>query len=149
MQNIWERLQSGIVVVNYESQDELKRYREAIRDAGLNVNNCLLLAVVDSKKEREALSQSSLAVFISEKDFNILGRLKNPQAQTVLGRKYDMVLYVGNVPGRIRRIVAKTARMIRVGVNAGGNDNHVNLETAGTSASHLINFVVETLKKII
>ncbi|OFZ08446.1 MAG: hypothetical protein A3D92_24140 [Bacteroidetes bacterium RIFCSPHIGHO2_02_FULL_44_7] len=146
--SIWERLESGVVVVPYTSLDDLKSYREAIRDTGLNVNNCLIIAVVKTKKEREVLSQNSVAVFISEKDFNILGRLKNPEALKTLGRKYDLVLFIGDQPKRVRRMVAKTMRLIRVGVNSTDPDNHVNLETTGQSPSHLISFVYEMLKKI-
>lgn len=146
--SMWERVASGVVVVPYESLDDLKRYREAIRETGLNVNNCTILTVVDSKKEREVLSQNSVAVFISEKDFNFLGRLKNPEAAKTLSRKYDLVLFIGDPPKKVRKMVAKTARLIRVGVNSTDPDNHVNLETTGKSASHLISFVYEMLKKI-
>ncbi len=147
--NIWERLDSALVVMHYESLDDLKRYRDAIRDAGLNVNNCTLLAVVESKKEREVLSHNSLAIFISEKDFNFLGRMKNPEAQKVLARKYDLVVLIGDTPKKIRKVAVKTTQMIRVGVNAENKDNHVNLETNEQTASHTINFVHQMLKKII
>lgn len=146
--SIWERVASGIVVVPYESLDDLKRYREAIRGTGLNVNNCQILAVVESKKEREVLSQNSVAVFISEKDFNLLGRLKNATALKTLGRKYDLVLFIGDPPKRVRKMVVKTARFIRVGVNSTDPENDVNLETTAKSASHLISFVFEMLKKL-
>lgn len=149
VKNIWERLDSALVVISYQSLDELKRYRDAIRDAGLNVNNCTLLAVVESKKEREVLSHNSLAIFISEKDFNFLGRLKNPEAQKVLARKYDLVILMGDPPKKIRKVAVKTTSMIRVGVNAENKDNHVNLETTEQTPSHTINFVHQMLKKII
>ncbi len=148
MMSIWERIQTGLIVVHYESLDELKRYRDAIRDSGLNVNNCEVVAVVDNKKEREVLSHNSLAVFISEKDFNVLGKLKNAQAQKLMGRKYDLVVFVGEAPKRIRKALARTTGMIRVGLNDTNADNHVNLETSNKSASHLINFACDMLKKI-
>lgn len=149
VKSIWERLDSALVVLNYESLDDLKRYRDAIRDTGLNVNNCTLLAIVDSKKEREVLSHNSLAVFISEKDFNLLGRLKNPQAQKVLTRKYDLVILMGEPPKKVRKAAVKTTNMIRVGVNITNQDNHVNLDTNEQSPSHNISFVHQMLKKII
>ena len=147
--NIWERIDTALIVVQYTTLDELKKYREAIRDGGLNVNNCELMAVVEAKKEREILSHQSIAVFISDKDFNFLGQLKNPPAQKVLGRKYDALFFIGDTPKRLRKLFGKTTRKLSIGVNCTNNEQNVNLETEAKSPQHLINFARQTLEKII
>ena len=147
--NIWDRIDTVLIVVQYTTIDELKKYREAIRDGGLNVNNCELMAIVGDKKERETLSHQSIAVFISEKDYNIIGQLKNASAQKVLGRKYDAIFIIGETSKRLRKLFNKTSRKFSVGLNSTNNEQDVNLETEVNSPQHLINFAKETLEKII
>jgi len=147
--NIWERIDTALVIVNYTALDELKKYREAIRDSGLNVNNCELLAIVEDKKEREILSHQSIATFISDKDLNFLGQLKNASALKIVGRKYDVLFFLGDPPKRLHKVFAKTTRKLSVGVNCTKNEQNVNLETEDNSPSHLINFARQTLQKII
>ena len=147
--NIWERIDTALVIVGYTTLDELKKYREAMRDSGLNVNNCELMAIVEDKKEREILSHQSIATFISDKDLNFLGQLKNASALKILGRKYDTIFFLGDPPKRLRKVFAKTTRKLSVGVNCTNTEQNVNLETEEDSPLHLINFARQTLEKII
>lgn len=147
--NMWARTESALVVMDYTTLDELKKYREAIRDAGVNVNNCGLLAVVNSKKERVVMSQQSLATFICEKDFNLVGQLKNPEAQKVLRQKYGLLIIVGDKPKRLAKTLKKMNAKISLGLNCTKVEQDVNLKTEGDTPSHLINFAKQTLEKII
>ncbi len=148
-ENIWQRIETAIVVVPYKSLDQLKKYREAIRDSGLNVNDCELMAIVEDKKEREILCHQSIAVFISEKDLNVLGKLKNDKAQKVLSRKYDAFFFVEDPPKRLEKLFGKTTKKLSVGLNCKEKRQNVNLETQEKSPGHLINFARQTLEKII
>ena len=147
--NIWERIDTALVIVKYTTLDELKKYREAIRDSGLNVNNCELMAIVEDKKEREILSHQSIATFISDKDLDFLGRLKNESALKIMGRKYDVLFFLGDPPKRLHKVFSKTARELSVGVNCTNIEYNVNLETEASFPEHLINFARQTLEKII
>lgn len=150
MLDITQRIKTALVVVPYTSLDDLKQYRDAVRATGMNVNDCALVAIVKDKKERENLSSHhSLAVFASEGDFNLLGRLKNEGLSKIITRKYDLVLFVDDPPKKIRKLLVKTTRMLRVGVNNTNEDNHVNLTTSKNNPSQIFNFVFEMLKKII
>lgn len=146
--NLWERIDTALFVVHFTSLDELKSYREAIRLSGLNVNNCELLALVGSKKEREVLSNNSVAIFLSEKDLNFLGSLKNPGAQKILGRKYDALIFIGDYPTRLRKLFSKIRKDLAIGLNCPDDKLSVNLETVDKSPQHLINFAQQTLQKI-
>lgn len=149
MTSIWKRTNAALVAVNYTSLDDLKKYREAIRDAGLNVNNCELIAVVSNKKEKEALNHSSLAIFIAPQDINFLGRLKNADAQKALGRKYELLLVVGELSKKLSKAIGRVQADFTAGINCTNMSLSVNLETEGNSPQHLINFAKETLEKII
>ena len=146
--NLWERIDTALFVVHYTSLDELKKYREAIRVGGLNVNNCELLALVESKKEREILSNNSVAIFLSEKDINFIGSLKNPGAQKILGRKYDALILIDNCSPRLEKLIMKTRVELSIGINCTNDKLSVNLETVDRSPQHLINFAQQTLQKI-
>ncbi|MDX2362798.1 MAG: hypothetical protein QNK23_18455 [Crocinitomicaceae bacterium] len=147
--NIWKRSDSALVVVDYTSLDELKKYREAIRNVGINVNNCSLLAVVPTKKERLIMNQQSLAVFISEKDINLLGQLKNPEAQNILKQKFSLLIMIGDKPKRLSKVLMQLNVDTSIGLNCTINEQDVNLKTEVATPSHLINFAKQTLEKII
>lgn len=150
MLDITNRIRTALLVVPYSSIEALKQYRDAIRATGMNVNDCALVAVVKDKKEREVLSANySVAIFISESDFNFLGRLKNEGGTRVAARVFDLVIYVEEPPKKIRKLFSKATKMIRVGVNNTSEDNHVNLTTTKENPSQIFNFVFEMLKKII
>jgi hypothetical protein len=147
--NVWKNTNTALIIVKYESLDELKNYRDAIKDSGLNVNNCELIAIVETKKEREALDHSSLAVFLSPQDINFIGRLKNSEATKALSRKYDLLLVTYEVPKRLAKLFGRTKVGFKAGVNCTKLNYSVNLETDSTSPQHLINFAKETLEKVI
>lgn len=150
MLDITNRIRTALLVVPYTSVESLKQYRDAIRATGMNVNDCALVAIVKDKKEREVLSANhSVAVFVSEGDFNFFGRLKNEGASKAAARVFDLVVYIEEPPKKIRKLFTKATKMIRVGVNNTSEDNHVNLTTSKENPSQIFNFVFEMLKKII
>jgi hypothetical protein len=146
--NIWSQLSRGLFVVKYTSIDELKKYREAIKAVNMNIHDCTILAIVDTKKEKNTLGEQSNVVFVSEQEFNLFGVLKNEEAKNTVNRAYDVVLYTVDVPKRIGKLLNKTKKKLSVGVNCTSLAQNVNLKTEVNSPEHLINFAKQTLEKI-
>ena len=74
--NIWSSIKRLLVVVDFKEIDNMNQWREAIKFSGLNIHDCKIVGIVETKKERLVLGEMSSVVFISEKDFGLLGRLK-------------------------------------------------------------------------
>jgi hypothetical protein len=145
---IWNQIGNALIVVNYESIDELKKYREAIKEVGLNVHECFILAVVSNKREKNVLIEQRSVAFITPGEIHFLRRMKNEQVRELLRRKFDLILTIGDISKKIVKLVHRLNHKIGVEINCTNFTQDVNLTTDATSPSHLINFAKQTLEKI-
>ena len=67
--NIWNNLDSVLFVINYDSIDDISEYKEAIKSVKLNIHNCIILAIVKTKKEKSLIPKQYNVVFISNQVF--------------------------------------------------------------------------------
>lgn len=146
--NMWRRLNHGLFIIEYKSIDDIKKYREAIKSVGINIHECTILAIVESKKEKNMLGEQSNVVFISEQEFNLFGVLKNEEAKKLFAKTFDLQLYTVDVPKKIGKLLNKMNKTISVGVNCTSSEQNVNLKTEVNTPQHLINFAKQTLEKI-
>lgn len=148
MNSIWERSNKLLLVVNFRSLGEMKAYREAIKSVGLNVHNCHILAIVEDKREKQMLTELGSVTYISDKEFNLLGKLKNEEAQKTLRDSFDLMVVVDDIPKRIRKLLSKRKNTIGVGINNEIDFLTIKLNSEQSEPLHLITFVQDTLKKI-
>ena len=146
--SIWHSIKRLMVVTNFKEIDEINQWREAITLSGLNIHDCKIMGVVESKKERLALGEISSVVFISEKDFGLLGRLKNEDAQRALDDRFDTIMIVGEIPKKIEKSISKMVAKIDIGLNTADSMHTINLQTEETAPKYMLNFVKQTLEKI-
>jgi len=147
-QSIWFSTRKVLLVINYVSLDQLKKFRSAIKEMNLNVHECSILAIVKNRKEKDVLGEQSSVTFINEKEFNLFGKLKNEEARDILNRKFDAQLFFCNPSRRILRKLKKQKVENRIGVNTENELCMINLNSKSTSPIHLLNFVKETLERI-
>lgn len=148
MSNLWDRSRKILVVVPFKGIDSVREYRDAIKLCGFNVNDCTLLSIVEDKKKSERLTEISSVTYISEKEFNFLGKLKNDDAAKVLGFPYDATIIFGEVPKRIAKLINRKNTGVKIGVNTSVNFLTINLTSDQTNAHQLFTFVQNTLQKI-
>lgn len=147
--SIWSQVRRVLVVIEFNTLDQVKAYREALKETGLNVHECRVLAVVDSKKEKEALSEFTSVVYISPQEYSFLGTLKNDDAAKLFNSKFDTVIQVEKVNKRVRKSLSKMKPMLRVGLNISDDkDFDVMLRSESESPQHLLGFVKQTLEKL-
>ena len=145
---IWKKIRKLMIVVKYNTINELKDYRTAIMKAGLNVHECSLLCITDSKKEIVGSRDLGSVVFLSTKEYNILGSLKNEAAIKLFASKFDAVIYIGDSSRKIERSVKKVMPKVKIGLNTNKAEVDIILKSDSDKPVHLINFVKETLEKI-
>ena len=115
---------------------------------GLNINDCKILALVPTKKEKMLLREVSSVTYCSEQEVNLLGRLKNENATKLLSEKFDTVTVVGDLSKKMSRLIKKTAPKNAVGINSNVEFLTINLTSKSSSPEQLLNFVKQTLEKI-
>lgn len=144
----WDITRKLLLVVNFESLEKVHEYRNAIKATGLNINDCMVLAIVESKKERQMLTEIHSVVYASDKEINLLGRWKNENIEKVLGETFDlMVILEDHIPKVIKQLKRIRSRM-SVGVNTNVDFLTIDLKTEQSAPDQLLNFAKTTLEKI-
>lgn len=146
--SVWNSIKRLLVVVNFDRVETIHDWREAIKLSGLNIHDCIVLGIVASKKERLALDEMSSVVYISEKDFGLLNRLKNEEAQRVFNDRFDTLLVVGEIPKKINKALLKLSVRMDVSLNTSEEQRTINLTTEESTPKYMLNFVKQTLEKI-
>ncbi len=146
--NVWSSIQRLLVVVKFDQLESINQWREAIKICGLNINQCTILSIVETKKERIAMQDIASVVYISKGDYGLLGRLKNEGAQRILSDRYDAVIVVGETPKKIGRAIQKIRTNFDIGLNTNQEFRMINLQTEETAPKYMLNFVKQTVEKI-
>ena len=146
--NVWSSIKRLLVVMKLDEIDTMNQWREAIKFSGLNIHDCKILAIVDTKKERISMREMSSVVYISDKDFGLLGKLKNEDAQSILSDRFDAVLVLGTIPKKIEKAIQKVSSDMDIGLNSDDGNRTINLRTEESTPKYMLNFVKQTVEKI-
>jgi hypothetical protein len=146
--NVWSSIKRLLIVVKFEEIDTMNQWREAIKLSGLNIHDCKIMGIIGTRKERIAMREMSSVVYISDKDFGLLGKLKNEDAQRVLSDRFDTILVLGTIPNKIEKALQKASAELDIGLNSEDGDRTINLLTDESAPKYMLNFVKQTLEKI-
>ena len=147
--NIWNNLDSVLFVINFNNIDDISEYKKAIKLVNLNIHNCIILAIVKTKKEKSLIPKQYNVVFISDQEFNFFGIIKNEEVRNISSRSYDMLLFTTDVSKKILKLLKKTNKKMSVGINTNFSGHDITLKIETDLPSKLISFTKETLEKIL
>ncbi len=146
--NLWTGIKRLAVVVRFDSIHGMNEWRDSLKNAGLNIHDCRIIAIVESKKVRLTLSELGSVAYVAENDFNLFGRLKNEDAQRALNDRYDAVLVVTDHPKKITKAIQRISASFDIGLNSTSDSRMINLQTEESAPKYMLNFVKQTLEKI-
>jgi hypothetical protein len=146
--SIWRQTRKILLIIAYDSLDQVHTYRDAIKSVGLNVNDSLVLALVDTKKEVQILTPIHSVVYASEKEINWLGKWRNNELQKHQSRSYDLLIIVGEFSAKVHKQLRRMHNGIFLGINSNADFLTIDLKSDNNSPDHLLNFAKETLEKI-
>ena len=148
--NIWESTRSLLVAFNYENDEQLKDFRKSL-DGMLNASNVdRLIIVVSVPKEvdKNTLPPHFLIYYNSPTDFNFWSKLKDIQLETELQRNYDLMIWFGNTESKIFPYVQEASIRRKIIVNEKDASFDLQLNAESELPSEMLQFVIDTLKKI-
>ena len=145
----WDATRKILVVIKFKSLDNIHEYRAAIKSLQLNVNDCSIIAMVATKKEKNMLTEIHSVVYASEQEINLLGNWKNEDLNKALKQFFDAVIVVGEHSNKTLKYIRRVKNSISVGINTNADFLTVCLTSEETSPGHLLNFAKRTLEKII
>ncbi|MBM3160545.1 MAG: hypothetical protein FJZ66_04340 [Bacteroidetes bacterium] len=150
MKNIWSSIKSLLVVFPYEDDEQLKLFRKSL-DKMLNSSNVdRLIVVVNIPKDvdKNSLPPHFLIYYNSPNDFNFWGKLKDVQLEAELTRAYDVLLWFGDTDKKIYSQIQETSFQRKIIINQDNPSFDLSLNAGSDAPDMMLNFVIETLKKI-
>lgn len=146
--NYWETTRKILLVINYESLKQVHEFRDAIKTIGLNINDCTVLAIVESKKESQMLTEIHSVVYASDKEINLLGRWKNAGIEKVMNEVFDLLIVHGDHLPKVKKQLQRFKVQTTVGINTNVDNLTIDLKLEHSVPIQLLNFAKTTLEKI-
>ena len=148
--NLWNTTQSMLVVYNYENLDRLHDFRKSLDKmlAKSAVERVIIIVNIDKEVDKNTLPPHFLIYYNSSNDYNFWGKLKDVQLEAELKKQYDTLLWLGETQKRSFKEVKNIKFSNKIGVNSTDSFFELHLNSESDVPSEMLNFVVETLKKI-
>lgn len=148
--NFWLAMQSAVIVFAYENEANYRNFRQLL-DAALNDSKIEKLEIIVSlpaEIKKEDLPPHRLIHFISPKDFNLFGKLKNDLLSTVLSKQHDTLIWFRNEDAKLAKALKNIRVQHRIGVSCGLDDFDIDLKGREMNPDELISFAKHTLQKL-
>jgi hypothetical protein len=148
--NLWNTTQSLLVVFNYENLDRLHDFRISLDKLLTNsaIERVIIIVNIDKEVDKNTLPPHFLIYYNSPSDYNFLGKLKDIQLEAELKKQYETLLWLGETKEKSFNEVRKVKFLNKIGVNTNDSFFELHLNSESDVPSEILNFVVETLKKI-
>jgi len=148
--NIWLDCRKLLVVFPFKNEANFKEYRTAL-DKLLNeskVNELRIVVSVPDSVKKEDLQQHKLIQYISSKDFNFFGKLKELDLETTLVQPYDLLLWLEVENDKLFKLFSRVNAKNKIGVNATSDQFTIQVNCNSENPMEIVNFAKNTLEKI-
>lgn len=148
--NIWMEIKKLVVVFPYGSEENYKKYRSALDKLlnDSNVKEVKLIVVIPEMLKRETLKPHVLIHFLSPKDMNFMGKIKDEYLKTILSEKYDALIWLEVEDKKIEKILSPLRAKWKIGVNTSFDFFTIQVNSNSNNPSEIVNFAKNTLEKI-
>ncbi len=148
--NFWLGMKKLVVVFPYGDEANYKAYRSAF-DLLLNKSNVKevkLIVVIPETLKKETFKPHVLIHFLSPKDMNFLGKIKDEYLKTILSEKYDALLWLEVEDKKIAKILSPLRANWKIGVNTSFDFFSIQVNCNSNNPSEIVNFAQNILEKI-
>lgn len=148
--NLWNTTKSLLVAFNYENLDRLHDFRisfdKILTSSG--IERVIIIVNIDKEVDKNSLPPHFLIYYNAPNDYNFLGKLKDVQLEAELKKQYDTLLWLGETKKKSFNEVIKVKFSNKIAVNTNDFFFGLHLNSESDVPSEMLNFVVETIKKI-
>jgi len=145
--SVWDVSKRILLVTDFYNQDQVLKYRDAIKSLDLNINDCELLFFTN--KENNGMTKELASVnYLSSKDLGFFGKIKNEAFLKLMKRRFDLMIVIGEIDKRFLKKIERFKFEFGVGVNSQISFININLKMNSKDPLELVNFTKKTLQKI-
>ena len=148
VKSIWNNANKFLFVLPYRSITDFKSNLKAIDSLTTLKEDVSVIAIVSPEQKIEGLTKIDNVYYLSKKQFNLIGILKNTEVKELTSRKFDLLFVLDNLEGKIEKLIRNVKNVRSVGVNSNNNFLTIKVNSKNSAAEHLFNFAKQTLEKI-
>ena len=148
--NLWLSIERLVILFPYKDELHYREFRQLL-DRALNESNVNKLEIIVSlppQIKKEELPPHRLIHFISPKDFNLFGKLKNDVLGTVFWKEYDAFICFEDDSLKLGKALKELKAKHKVGINSDMGNFTIDLRCNGEKPEDLVNFAKNTLLKL-
>lgn len=147
--SLWNGISSVVFVAAIEKVEnpvEFKMKLDEALEGKAGIRKIIL--VTDEKLKHEELREVKGITYLSTKDKNFFGQLKNEQFLKDLENSFDSCIVLDEIPEKIEKQIAKLKAHWKIGVNTNFKILTINLKSQSKDLLEMVNFAKNTLKQI-
>lgn len=148
--SIWTDCRRLLIVFPYSDEASYKEYRKAL-DRMLNDSNVVdlkLVVVLPDSVKKETMPVHKLIHYLSNKDFNLFGKLKDDSFDTVMVQPYDMLLWFEVEHKKLAKLLSGSHAARKVGIGADYDFFDLQGTANSDNPQEIVNFAKALLEKI-
>jgi hypothetical protein len=148
--NLWLSFRRMVIVFAYKDESTYREFKQLL-DRALNdskIDKLEIIVSIPAEVKKEDLPPHRLIHFISPKDFNLFGKLKQNPLSNLLTEKHDALLWFKNEDAKLAKVLSPLNAKYRIGVNCGLNGFDIDLKGREMNPDELLNFAKHTLQKL-
>jgi hypothetical protein len=148
---LWDSSQNITVCWKYSDTPSLMNLLNALKtNVEKNVfKNLKILVFVKNGKNLSDLPHNDNVVYVTPRQLNLFGRIKDKELKPVFMRRNDLKLIYGEMPKKFRYVVNKIpSKAIVVNMPTKGWKYDIALKIESKNIDQIVTFIKETLQKI-
>lgn len=147
---LWDSIKRVVIVFPYREDGYYRQFRSEL-DRMLNdskVDKLEIIVTLPSTVKKEDLPAHRLIHFISQKDFNLFGKIKGDALFSVLSKEYDALLNFQDDNEKLDKTLREMKVQYRIGINSPLSGFDIDLKGKEMDPQELVNFAKDTLSKL-
>ncbi len=145
---IWEEIHSVAFIVNTKQVGDPMKLKMNLDAIFPKLGKREIIVVSEEKIKPEEMNDVRNVTYISEKDYNFFGKLKNQPFMDALDQHFDAIFVCNELSGRIAKAIAKSKTKRFIGLNSSNNFVQINIDAKSSKPIEMLNFAKEILNKI-
>jgi len=148
--SIWQQTNSLVIYWDYEDLSQINVFVKAV-DQFLSLKkfkSVLIVVSIPKDLDKKTLPPHFLIYYNSPADYSMFGKLKDVQLESELVKKYDLLIYNGNLKSKFFPLLKNVSIKRRLLLNDMHPHFDLQIASTQTDTAAQFNYIHQTLEKI-
>lgn len=146
--SLWDKIGTVILVFPMEEVENPMEFKLEMDQVFGKQSRSEIVLISKHSLKNQQLRELKGVTYVSEKDFNFFGKLKNENLQELLRKPFNSLFLSGTLTKQFEKLFSKSRIQHFIGLNSENKFIEINLQPKSSIPSEMVNFAKNTLSKI-